>query len=240
MERSVRWPRTDARRSRLALTWLPGLLVGLLLGLRRGLGIGSGLGSDIGFLPGLFLGLLLGLPSGSCQRDQAPPPRSAGAAAYDAYRRPEQLVAALQLQPGQRVAEIGAGGGYLTGYLARAVGPSGRVVATDISAAALAALRQRTRGLAQVEARSVTASAPGLEPGLYDLILLAQVDHLLPDREAYLRSLPPALNRTGRIVLTNSVRHREAARAAITAAGFLLEEQDAGLPEQFVFVVRPR
>lgn len=194
-----------------------------------GLGLGSGLG--LGFLVGLLLG--------GCQRDQAPLPRSAGAVAYDAYRRPEQLVAALRLQPGQRVAEIGAGGGYLTGYLARAVGPSGRVVATDISATAIAALRQRTRSLGQVEARSVTASAPGLEPGLYDLILLAQVDHLLPDREAYLRALPAALNRTGRIVLTNSMRYREATRAAITAAGFLLEEPDAGLPEQFVFVVRP-
>ena len=225
MEPSARWHGPGTRRSWLAICQL---LRGLLPGLRPGSGIG------------LPIGLLLALLLGCCQRDQAPLPRSAGAAAYDAYRRPEQLLAALHLQPGQQVAEIGAGGGYLTGHLARAVGPRGRVVATDISAPALAALRQRTRGLAQVEARSVTASAPGLEPGLYDLILLAQVDHLLPDREAYLRALPAALNRTGRIVLTNSVRYREAARAAITAAGFLLEEPDAGLPEQFVFVIRPR
>ncbi len=173
-----------------------------------------------------------------CQREPAPP-RGSGAA-YDAYRRPERLLAVLHLQPGQRIAEIGAGGGYLTGWLARAVGPGGRVLATDISQEALAALRQRTRGLPQIETRVVTASDPGLEPGTYDLILLAQVDHLLPDRAAYLRALPAALARSGRIVLTNSVRYRQAASAASAAAGLQLEEADAGLPEQFVFILRPR
>ncbi len=161
-------------------------------------------------------------------------------AAYDALRRPELLVAALQLQPGQWVGEIGAGGGYLTGYLARGVGPTGRVVATDIDEAALAALRQRTQQLPQVEARKVTALQPGLEAGRYDLILLAQVDHLLTDRVAYLRALQAALAPHGRIVVVNGMAHQEPARAAILAAGYMLEEKDAQLPGQFLFLVRPR
>ncbi|MCH9683864.1 MAG: methyltransferase domain-containing protein [Deltaproteobacteria bacterium] len=45
----------------------------------------------------------------------------------DARRQPAQLLAFLELAPGMRVADIGAGFGYTTELLARAVGPSGEV-----------------------------------------------------------------------------------------------------------------
>jgi predicted methyltransferase len=45
----------------------------------------------------------------------------------DAGRHPGELLAFLGLRPGDRVAEIGAGGGYTTELLARAVGPRGKV-----------------------------------------------------------------------------------------------------------------
>ncbi len=183
-----------------------------------------------------------------CQRQEAPGTGAAASnkarppaeQAYDAYRRPEQLLAALHIKPGEQIAEVGAGGGYLTRRLAQAVGTGGQVVATDIDAQALQALRQRTQDLPQVQARQVTAAAPGLEPGRYDLILLAQVDHLLPDRLAYLRLLPPALKPGGRIAFSNSVRYREPLLAALARAGFRPEEADAQLPQQFLFFVRPK
>lgn len=195
----------------------------------------------------VFCGVLCALLS-FCQRQDDP---SSGAAAsnkaaspaakaYDAYRRPGQLIAALQIKPGEQLAEVGAGGGYLTRRLAQAVGVGGRVVATDIDAQALQALRQRTQDLPQVQARQVAADAPELEPGRYDLILLVQVDHLLPDRLAYLRLLPQALTPTGRIAISNSVRYREPLLAALAQAGWHPEEPDAQLPQQFLFVVRPK
>jgi predicted methyltransferase len=45
----------------------------------------------------------------------------------DAGRHPGELLAFLGLRPGDRVAEIGVGGGYTTELLARAVGPRGKV-----------------------------------------------------------------------------------------------------------------
>lgn len=45
----------------------------------------------------------------------------------DAGRKPAELLSFLALRPGMRVAELGAGGGYTTELLARAVGPSGVV-----------------------------------------------------------------------------------------------------------------
>jgi SAM-dependent methyltransferase len=160
--------------------------------------------------------------------------------AYDRWRRPDLLVAALGLHPGARVADVGAGAGYLEPHLAGAVGPRGRLVATDIDAAALARLRERARaaGIA-VDARQVAADQPGLEPGAYDLILLAEVDHLLPDPAAYLRRLIPALAPGGRIALANRVYREAGARAAAAAAGLRPVSGSRALPSQFVAVYAP-
>jgi predicted methyltransferase len=45
----------------------------------------------------------------------------------DAGRHPGELLAFLGLKPGERVAELGSGGGYTSELLARAVGPRGKV-----------------------------------------------------------------------------------------------------------------
>jgi predicted methyltransferase len=49
----------------------------------------------------------------------------------DPGRHPSELLSFLNLAPGMRVAEIGAGGGYTTELLARAVGPQGKVWAQN-------------------------------------------------------------------------------------------------------------
>ena len=53
--------------------------------------------------------------------------RSEADRALDAGRHPAEMLAFFGIRPGMRVAEIGAGGGYTTELLARAVGPTGRV-----------------------------------------------------------------------------------------------------------------
>ena len=45
----------------------------------------------------------------------------------DGWQLPEQVIAALELKPGDQVAEIGAGSGYWLPWLAAAVGSDGRV-----------------------------------------------------------------------------------------------------------------
>src|SRR5437879_35146 len=47
--------------------------------------------------------------------------------ALDAGRKPDQLLAFLGVQPGWRIADLGAGGGYTTELLQRAVGSKGVV-----------------------------------------------------------------------------------------------------------------
>lgn len=161
----------------------------------------------------------------------------------DRYRRPDLLIPALGLRPGNHVADIGAGGGYLTLRLARAVAPGGRVVATDIDPVALATLRARARaaGLEHLIAtRHVRPDEPGLDGERFDLILLAQVDHLLADRVRYLRALVPALSPGGRIALCNAERHRPAAEEAAVRAGLHVREVRAGLPAQVLLLLLPQ
>lgn len=176
-------------------------------------------------------------------------PRGMSPEAYDRWRRPEQVIAALDLTEGQTVADVGAGIGYFTVRLAEAVGPHGRVVATDIDGRALSALAELARRAAEVtgasgraapiEVRRVEPDDPGLEPGRYDRILLAQVDHLLRDPVDYLRRLRPALAPGGRIAVVNRIHHRAALVRAAAAAGYSIREHTTELPGQFLVLLAP-
>ncbi len=57
--------------------------------------------------------------------------RSEADRALDAGRKPDLTLAFFGVQPGMKVAEIGAGGGYTTELLARVVGQAGKVYAQN-------------------------------------------------------------------------------------------------------------
>jgi len=190
-------------------------------------------------------GGLVGCDRGGAQTVAATAQASAAtaqeSAAFDRYRQPDRLIAALGLRHGDRVADVGAGAGYLTFRLARGVGTSGRVLATDVDPDALAALTAHTpselRG--RVEARHVAAAEPGLEPGAYDLLLLSEVDHLLPDRAAYLRRLALALAPGGRIAVVNKRTFQAPLVAAVAAAGLRARPVDFTPTHFLIFVEVP-
>jgi predicted methyltransferase len=159
---------------------------------------------------------------------------------YDRYRQPEKVVAALGLRPGQRVADVGAGRGYLTFRLAAAVGPSGRVVATDIDDDALAALRAHRPVAANVSVRKVAPDDPGLDPGGFDLILLAEVDQYLGDRADYLARLIAALAPGGRVAVENRLPFRAPLLSAADRAGLVVEGEMDGLEGQYLVLLTKR
>jgi len=63
--------------------------------------------------------------------------------ARDEVFSPGKLLRELRIEPGDEVADIGAGTGYFTTHLALAAGPEGRVYATDINPTIVDYLRQR-------------------------------------------------------------------------------------------------
>ncbi|RKH06232.1 class I SAM-dependent methyltransferase [Corallococcus carmarthensis] len=160
-------------------------------------------------------------------------------AAYDRSRQPAKFIAALGIAPGQRIADVGAGQGYFTQRLAEAVGPTGRVVATDINDEAIRRLRERVLARKNVEVRKVEPDAPGLEAGTYDLILLSEVDHFLSDRVDYLTRLRAALTPQGRIAVTHLRAMRPPLAAAAQTAGYAVVSEYNDLPDHYLLFLRP-
>jgi protein-L-isoaspartate O-methyltransferase len=81
---------------------------------------------------------------------------------------------ALDVKPGAVVADIGAGSGFYTVRLAKAVGDAGRVYAVDISESSLTSLRRRVErdGLKNVEVVKGNTDNPNLPAGSLDAALI--------------------------------------------------------------------
>jgi len=170
------------------------------------------------------------------------------------WQKPDDVVRALNLRPGQVACDIGAGPGYFSLRLARVLGDAGRVYAVDVEPRILAVLRDRIRDSG---ARNVTpvlslADDALLPAGGCDLILIVDTYHHFPDGPAYLQRLSRALKPGGRIANVDfhkrelpvgpPVEHkvaREAFLADATAAGLKLVEEHAFLPYQYFVVLAP-
>ena len=158
---------------------------------------------------------------------------------YDRSRVPEKVVGALGLKPGLRVADVGAGRGYLTFRIADAVRPSGRVVATDVDEDAVETLKIRAEGRPEVSVRQTSEENPGLEAGAYDLILMSEVDHFLHDRVTFLIKLRAALAPGGRLAVTHARALRPPLEAAARQAGFAVASEFDELPDHYLLIFAP-
>jgi ubiquinone/menaquinone biosynthesis C-methylase UbiE len=87
----------------------------------------------------------------------------------------DRLIAMAMLQPGERVLDVACGTGLVTFPAATLVGPTGRVVATDISQRMVdrAAEEAGRRGLSQVECRRMGAEKLEFDDGSFDVVLCA-------------------------------------------------------------------
>lgn len=112
---------------------------------------------------------------------------------------------ALGLQAGMKAADVGAGDGEWTEYLAREVGPAGHVYSTEIDEDDVAKLTSRARraGLDNVTAILGTESETGLGPGCCDAILLRTVYHHFTRPAPMRASLRQALRPGARLAVVD-------------------------------------
>lgn len=127
------------------------------------------------------------------------------------WQRTDRVIEALELSPGARVADLGAGDGYFTWRLADAVGPTGRVYAIEIDPEKLEALEREVeeRGYSNVVVVHATADDSRL-PGPVDLVFLCNTYHHIDDREVYFRALEVHLAPEARLAIVDG-RHGGAA-----------------------------
>jgi len=121
------------------------------------------------------------------------------------WQKPEQIMDALAIADGGRVADIGAGAGWFTIRLARRVGPNGIVYAQDVQRQMLDAIRRRVtrEGLQNVQTRLGAGSDPNLPQRALDAILVVDVYPEVEERITFLRNLAAALKPNGRIGIVN-------------------------------------
>jgi len=113
---------------------------------------------------------------------------------------PAEALAMLDLHPGQVVADVGCGPGFLTIPLARLVQPGGQVFALDIRPEMLALLRGRlaAEGLAHVHPLLSRESQLPLDDGGCGRVLATFLLHELADPGAFLREIRRVLKPGGR------------------------------------------
>jgi SAM-dependent methyltransferase len=112
-----------------------------------------------------------------------------------------ELLAALDLQPGQRVLELGAGTGDLARQLAQAVGPTGSVLATDVAPGMVELLGDTTAGLPNVEVARVDALDIDAPDGSVDAVVFRMGLMFVAEPERVLAECRRVLTQTGRIAL---------------------------------------
>lgn len=168
-----------------------------------------------------------------------------------AWQKPAEVIKALGLASDARVADIGAGTGYFSSRLARAV-PGGRVYAVDAEPDMVRYLGDRAQR--EQLANLVPVQADERDPRLpepVDLALLVDVYHHVPARVQYFESLRGSLRPNGRLAIVDFRLDapRGPPRAARIApervkeelgrAGYALVAEHGFLPDQYFLVFAP-
>ncbi len=168
----------------------------------------------------------------------------------DAWQKPQEILAALQLEPGDAVVDVGAGTGYLTPKLSAAVGPSGSVIASDIEPAMLAFLDEAAtkHGWTNVRTLASAPDDPKLAPTSVDAVVTLNTWHHIAEREAFAKKLRAALRPGGVFVVVDFLKEdtagfgpplemrlsAEQVRAELTAAGFEAAVLEETMPRHYV------
>lgn len=119
------------------------------------------------------------------------------------WQKPDEVIAALGLRPGDKVADLGAGTGYFAMRVAAKV-PNGIVYAVDLEPKMVAWLADRAKktGIGNLKAVQGSETAANL-PEAVDVVLLVNVYHHIEKRAAYFKALRPSLRSGGRIAIVD-------------------------------------
>lgn len=118
---------------------------------------------------------------------------------YGDTERPklERLLQQSELQPGHWVLEPGCGTGRLSEVLAQVVGPTGHLVATDISQGMVAACRKRVAGLSWVRVERIAVENYRAPAASFHRVVCHQVFPHFDDQPAALAHLVKLLKPGG-------------------------------------------
>ncbi len=165
----------------------------------------------------------------------------------------KQLLAALNVQRGQTICDLGCGNGFYTVQLARLVGPEGKIYAVDIQPEMLQMLRAWIKKEALTNVKPILGSPidPRLPEGQLDLVLMVDVYHEFSHPPQMLAAIRKSLKPEGLVAIAEFRAEdpqvpilplHKMSKAQIlkefSANGFRLVEEFDGLPWQHLMFFR--
>ena len=172
----------------------------------------------------------------------------------DAYQKPYEVLTALAIEPGEVIADIGAGSGYFTFRLAHRVGDKGRVYAVDISPDMIRHLNRRIRELKAMNVTTILADAddPLLADASMDRFFFSDSWHHIENQSKYLSLIKKMLKPGGEIIMIDFHKKelpvgppmqmkiaREDLIRQMESNGFRLTKEHTFLPYQYFLVFAP-
>ncbi len=169
----------------------------------------------------------------------------------DAYQKPHQVLAALDLKPGEVIADIGAGSGYFSFRLAQHVGVNGRVYAVDINPDMIIHMNRRIRDLNLKNVVTILADPddPLLSDGSVDLFFFSESWHHIENQSRYLARIKKMLKPGGKVAMIDFQKRdtpvgppmamriaREDLLRQMQSNGFRLVKEHSFLPYQYFLV----
>jgi cyclopropane fatty-acyl-phospholipid synthase-like methyltransferase len=173
--------------------------------------------------------------------------------ARDAYQKPHEVMMALGLKDGERVADIGSGAGYFTLRFAAHVGEKGMVYGVDVSPEMNAHLDERIRAAGLKNVRTILARPDDpLLPAAVDRIFICDTWHHIGGHPAYLALLRKRLRPGGQVIIVDYQKKpmetgppmemriaREDVVREFEQHGFVLAKEHTFLPLQYFLVFEP-
>jgi ubiquinone/menaquinone biosynthesis C-methylase UbiE len=171
----------------------------------------------------------------------------------DIWQRPDQVMDALGIADGSKVADIGAGAGYFTVRIARRVGPNGVVWAEDVQPVMIEAIKRRlardfSKDIRNVRTQQGTSNDPMLPSGCFDAALILETYQEIPNRVLFLQNVRKALRPGGLVGIIDYKKSGggpgpdtarpdpETIVAVAERAGLRLVKRETFLPFQFFLV----
>jgi len=172
----------------------------------------------------------------------------------EAWQKPDEVIAAMTIRPGMMVADLGAGTGYFTAYLSRAVGPGGTVLAIDPEPDMVKYLGQRVHKDALGNVLPVLGmfEDPFLPHGRVDRVLVVDTYHHIDNRLDYFGQMRGDMAPGGRLVIVDFHKRplpvgpppehkleRDTVVYEMEHAGWHLAGEVKSLPYQYVLIFDP-
>jgi SAM-dependent methyltransferase len=146
----------------------------------------------------------------------------------DETQKPRDIVDALALKPGNVVADVGTGVGFMLPYLSRAVGEKGQVIAEDISNDFLDKAKSRVQVLGFKNIKSVLGNEhdPNLPADTLEGVLVLDTYHHFEYPEDMLGHIRDSLLSDGRLVIVDFYKRPDAMPGGRAMEHIRLDEDD--------------